>query len=466
MCFQPSKRCMRFAVALITILFVASSSSHAAGENSGIFAPPGLPSVSERSLSGYREVSSVRDGRKHITLEQAKQQASRAISPASRLAQFSVEAARQHRLAVQSDYFPKISGTFTNFHFNKFMGQTFVIGRPLLATILPSSIPLVGKDSTMAAVTVVQPITPLLKIRQAVDLARADERIARAKAGMSVSAASGEVEKSYFELLIAQWRETLAKTHARKAANAQLVASTTPIALDVEKYHVETVEANEELIEASIKLKELTNSFDDLLGWPTGTELELDFPAPLVENITFQEVSDRAVATNPDVIEAEQNLIKARAATKLAKLDYIPDVVAIWGYTFNNNVIPALPLDFSYVGVMASYNVFDFGKRERTIKERNAQVGMAEAALELVKAKAAASVKQTYFELVRARQVSEMTQQADSVVRNIALKYAADDPEVEASRAKLEIEMLQADLEHRQIYAKLSSLLGNTSDGR
>jgi len=59
----------------------------------------------------------------------------------------------------------------------------------------------------------------------------------------------------------------------------------------------------------------------------------------------------------------------------------------VGGYVYNDNTIPLLPRDFSFVGIMGSYALFDFGKREHTIKERNAQVGMAETALELTKAK-------------------------------------------------------------------------------
>jgi hypothetical protein len=79
-----------------------------------------------------------------------------------------------------------------------------------------AGIPLVGKESPPSAVTVVQPITALFKVHQAVNLARADERIARVKAGMSVSKSPSAVEKSYFELLFAQRREVLAEAHMKK----------------------------------------------------------------------------------------------------------------------------------------------------------------------------------------------------------------------------------------------------------
>ena len=48
-------------------------------------------------------------------------------------------------------------------------------------------------------------------------------------------------------------------------------------------------------------------------------------------------------------------------------------------------MIPALPSDFSFIGFTATFNIFDFGKREKTIDERKMQVGLAEGELLLLR---------------------------------------------------------------------------------
>src|SRR5215472_8561507 len=61
-----------------------------------------------------------------ITLQQVKQHsANRVASPLAYMGHLSVEAARQHRLGVQADYFPKFGATFVNLHFTDFMGEIF-----------------------------------------------------------------------------------------------------------------------------------------------------------------------------------------------------------------------------------------------------------------------------------------------------------------------------------------------------
>ena len=179
-----------------------------------------------------------------------------------------------------------------------------------------------------------------------------------------------------------------------------------------------------------------------------------------MQEISLKEAADKALTSNIEVVEAEQMVVKARAASKLSKLDYVPDVAVLGGYAYNSNAIPLLPRDFSFIGIMGSYNLFDFGKREHTIKERNAQVSLAETALELTKAKVAAAVKTSYFQMDRSRQLSELARRISDAIPVQRVSHATNDPELAVSRAKIEVEMLQADLEYRQAIAELLTLMG------
>jgi hypothetical protein len=65
---------------------------------------------------------------------------------------------------AEADYFPKIGSTFVNMHFNKFTGETVQLARRSAA------LPLINKDQTMVAFTVTQPLTPIFKIKEVVDI--------------------------------------------------------------------------------------------------------------------------------------------------------------------------------------------------------------------------------------------------------------------------------------------------------
>jgi outer membrane protein TolC len=180
---------------------------------------------------------------------------------------------------------------------------------------------------------------------------------------------------------------------------------------------------------------------------------------PFVENISLQEVADKSTAANPALVEAEQTVVKARAASSLSKLAYVPTVAAVAGYAFQN-VLPAVNSNFGYGGVMASYTLFDFGKREHAVKEAHARVEMAVTALQLTKAKLAADVKKSYFELERSRQLSQVVQKmGSSTALLMRISSDSENPEVRKARADVELEMLEADFAHRQAFNRLKALI-------
>jgi hypothetical protein len=219
------------------------------------------------------------------------------------------------------------------------------------------------------------------------------------------------------------------------------------------------LEARKAIDTAAGSVRELTASLNRLMGWPADTELELAVPDPFVENISLQEVADKSTAANPALVEAEQTVVKARAASSLSKLAYVPTVAAVAGYAFQN-VLPAVNSNFGYGGVMASYTLFDFGKREHAVKEAHARVEMAVTALQLTKAKLAADVKKSYFELERSRQLSQVVQKmGSSAALLMRISSDSENPEVRKARADVELEMLEADFAHRQAFNRLKALI-------
>ena len=432
--------------------------------------PVGLiPTPDRRSYDRTTNFHRMFAGAFVITLEDAQ---ARAVSAQTViLAGNMVDAARYHRKAIQSDYFPKISATFVNIHYNKFMGDTFQLfaRRPLIPTVT-RAVPLLAKDETIVLTTVTQPLTPLFKVHQVVRIARADERIARAKANAMATQLTAEVERVYFELLIAQRRQKEAEANSEIAERKLEIASSanamsiSPTGM-TERQAV-FMEAKKTLLAASDRVTELTNALIDLTGFPDNAHFVLVPPAPLVETSSIMQnpqpgaqKPQPVIAYNYEIVEAEEAVVKAQAAHRLAKLEYVPDVAIFGGYLFQT-AIPALPDDFSFIGVIATYNLFDFGKRERTVKERRAQVSMAKANLELVRAKVSAGAQKTAMDLDRTRRILELTQQVVSMQRDSMPRDQTPGPEARAALAKAEAEMFQAEVDYRTAYAQMKRVTG------
>ena len=370
---------------------------------------------------------------RRITLREAQQLAASASDPLTRIGQLQAEAARQHRLGVKALYFPSISGQFSNLHFDRRPGEVLTAPRPILGETLSVPVNIITQDSTAVNFVATQPITPLFQVRQLVTIARADETIARAKAGMAGAEQASLVETIYFDLLMAEREQISARPSAR------------------------TIAAARSYLLAAGKVRELMASLNELIGLPLETRLELVPPEFLEERLSLTEAG--AQAANADIVEAEQTAVKARAASALAKLEYVPSVAVIGGYAHQSAVNVVLPEDFSYVGVIATYTLFDSGKRERGVKERAAQLQAAELAVQLTKAKAAAALRSSYFELERARELVRLARQLAPASRVIGARYVADDNDIDPEQARIEIELLRAELEHRQAYARVKALM-------
>jgi outer membrane protein TolC len=114
--------------------------------------------------------------------------------------------------------------------------------------------------------------------------------------------------------------------------------------------------------------------------------------------------------------------------------------------------------------VIATYNVFDFGKRERSMQERKMQLAMAEGALEATKAKVASEVQKSFLDLQRSRRVRDLTmqlaQQLAATYQVVPASYQKDDWEAVATRAKAEEQMFQAEFDYRLAVVQLKCVIG------
>jgi len=444
--FQRSCDVTRRHVVTLTVCLLFSGVAAAQDSPSMTSDQPSSVPVAIRVPLGIALQPGVSASVRRMTLGQAQQLAAVAGDPLVRLGQLQVDAAEQHRLGVKALYFPNVSGQFSDLHFDRRPGEVLSAPRPILGETLSVPVNIITQDSIAVNVSVAQPITPLFQVRQLVKIARADETIARAKAGMPAKERASLVEKAYFDLLVAERELVSVRAQVRRI---QVSAEQQPVAIG----------AARSWLLATGKVKELTASLNELLGLPSETGLELVPPDFLVEHLSLADVVAQAAAS-ADVVEAEQTAVKAHAASALAKMEYVPTIAVIGGYAHQTAINVVLPEDFSYIGVMASYTLFDSGKRERGVKERAAQVAAADLAVQVNKEKALAAVRSSYFELERSRELVQFARRLVSAPRVIEASEVADDQNVDPAQLQMEAELLRAELEHRQAYARVKALMG------
>ena len=423
------------------------------------------PSGAQESPANTSPPSTSAPGTVRLTLDEIKERVL-ADNKLLNLAALNIQSKGYATRAAQALYFPQIIGNVVYFHFQDDLGTTLTTpgrkvtgpkGVPLAN--LPSvaiNLPVMNQETTLSTIAAVQPLTDLLKVRQGVKIAQADERIAQAQLDKGRRELLSGVEQLFWGLLVAQ--RIRAGALAAAGSVEELAKTGNP------EVRTALVEGKQALQEVTNQIADLQEQLAILLNLPTCTQFELVEPAlPLAPVKCADEAVSLALANSPDVREAEETIAKVRAAVCAAKLDYMPSIAIIGGYT-NQTAADYIQPNIGYIGVMGSYTFVDWGKRRNTIHERNELVGMATLKLQQTQdtvrqntLKAFREYDYTQQALALAGELVEARKQTAQTATELPAKLKAGKDVMTA-----QVDYLKADLAHRIAYVKLMSLLGGS----
>jgi outer membrane protein TolC len=404
-----------------------------------------------------------------LTLEEAKQRALN-NSKLLNLAAMNAESKAFAVKAAQADYFPKVAGTALYYHFNDDLGTVLATqgrtvsgprGRPLVtfpATAV--NVAVLNQDTSGALIGAVQPLTDLLKVRQGVKIARADEQIAQAQREEGIRKLVSGVEQLYWGLLAARQIQAGAK---EGVAGAELLAKTGAL-----EARTALVEARQGLQQVDSQIADLQEQLNGLLDLPLCTRLELVEPAlPVVPFGCADDVAALALANSPEIREAEQTVLKAQAALAAGKLDFVPSIGLVGGFV-KQTAADYVQQDIGYVGVAGAYTFVDWGKRRNVVRERKNLVAMATLKLQQTQddvrqnaVKAFREVAEDQEALKTARELAGLQKEAEKKAMDPAAKTKpADLIAAVKAAATAEVDVVKADLAYRTAYVKLMALIG------
>jgi outer membrane protein TolC len=397
-----------------------------------------------------------------LTLDEIKQRVL-ADNKLLQLAALNVQSKGYATRAAQALYFPQIIGNVVYFHFNDDLGTVLTTqgrvvrgpkGTPL--GVLPSfaiNLPVVNQDTTLTTVAAVQPLTDLLKVRQGVKIARADEQIAEAQREKGTRELLSGVEQLFWGLLAAQRIRTGALA---AAGSIEELAKTGNL-----EARTALVEGQQALMEVSNQIADLQEQLAILLDMPTCTQFELIEPGlPLAPVKCADEAVSLALANSPEIREAAHTIDKARAAVSAAKLDYVPSIAVVGGWS-NQTAADYIQPNIGFIGAMGTYTFVDWGKRRNTIRERDQLVGMATLKLQQTQDTVRQNALKAFREYEETQQALKLAGELVAL-RTEALKVAAAAAKMKAGKDAMtaQVDYVKADLAHRIAYAKLAAVIG------
>jgi outer membrane protein TolC len=447
--------------AALFLLWMAFFACTAAAEETGNTAPPRritLPEVVQLALKHNHDI---------------------------RIAGYSVEEKEHAKQAEKSQYFPSIRNDSNFLHLTDTQlieiraGSLGVLG----GTPAPSANSIIqqgGKNLTTSGTQITQPLTTLLKIRQANNVAQAELRASRAKAQLTRNDIALAVHEVYYKILIAQAHRTA--TQARIKASEDLQTERVEqvkfgSALEQESIdsRAQLLQAKQEILTTDLQLSDLKLKLNDLTGLPLTTALDLDPAVPeLQETCPREQCIRAAMASHPEIRAARAEVEKAEAAVRLAKTDlWVPDVDAYARYSYQENV-PFLARNFGTFGVHFGFDVFDSGRKRALKHEREAQLSQAKENLAKLSDEVDLSVETAYNKLERTQQMLKVSEEvlalrteSNRVLQQELLQGAALNSQANLANAQehdAKALLLQTQLDYLQAHDQLLDAMGSTPE--
>jgi len=403
---------------------------------------------------------------------------------AVKIAHYRLEADRQKLRGARSTYYPRVTNESTFLHISDLQRVEVPAGSlgsipggvnlPTSNVILPQ-----GKETLETSGTeIAQPLTQLIKIHDANKIAAADVGISAA----SLQATSTEVVFSVHEL----YYRILTTQLQRKAAEAQISASDEVLAENAEQLkngsllqaallesRAKALAAKQALLTADMQISDLTTQLSDVLGLPLDTKLVLDPVIDVGAEVPTREMAlQTALKNSPEVQQAITELSKARAAQGAAKAEYIPDITGFARYSYQNGV-SFVDHNFGTFGIKFNFELFDGGKRESLVRERNEETSEAQENIERVKEEVIVQIAKVYDRLATTRSMVDVAkgslaafEENSRLVEDQFRQGKLLPSSVDASRAQTldaEAGVLTAQLEYLLAQDELTRILGRTA---
>jgi outer membrane protein len=402
-----------------------------------------------------------------------------------RIAGFAVDEKQHAKDAAKGSYFPSIRNDSSFARVTD--TQLIQIAPGTLGTVAGTPVPVEnaiinqgGRNLTTSGTQITQPLTSLLKIKQANEIAQADVKASREKSQLTGNDVALAVHEVYYRVLIAQAHRSA--TEARIGASQDLEnerIQQVKFGSSLEQTSIESraqlLQAKQELLATDLQLTDLKLRLNDLMGLPLTTPLDLDaVSAESMETCPLEECLKTATASHPEVLEARAEIEKAEAAVRLAKTDiWVPDVEAFARYSYTNNV-PFLARNFGTFGVHFGYDLFDGGHKRAVKGERETQLAQARENLARLTDEVELAVHTAYNKLERTQQMLKVSEEVvalrsesnrvlqQELVQGAALKSQAAMATAQEYEAKALL--LQSQLDYSQAHDEFVHAMGVAPD--
>lgn len=360
-----------------------------------------------------------------LTLEQAIQMAMR-DNPSIRQASLAVEMSADRLAAASTRRLPSFelnlleSQTLTplDFRFSRGAFGSFAGTGPIPAEDTRISTP--RRPTTFLHARAMQPLSQLHRIGLGLKLEELRAQASGEQLRAERQAVTREVKRIYYELVNLQSAFDSVEENIRLYRELNRVVGeyiVEKVALKADGLDVNTRLASEEY--TALTLRNSLASQKERLNALLGRDVETEFNvAPMTDNIAYEvdlkAARARALEQRPEIREARLSLQQAELEGRIKKAEMIPDISLAVTY-LRIAPVSVIPQNIASVGVMMTWEPFDWGRRKRERAEKGKAVEQAKLAVYTVETRVTMEINALFRKLDETRamlRVSRLAQEA------------------------------------------------------
>src|SRR5258707_1788876 len=243
------------------------------------------------------------------------------------------------------------------------------------------------RPTAVFAAQVLQPISQQYRIGLAIDSAKLARDEEQQKLRSEEQSLVNNVKQTYYGIL--QSESALENVRDEVKSYCELDRVTAEFVLQQVVLKSDHLQVQTRLAKAEYEALDLTNRLStqkEQLNTLLGRDLLTDFSVgPVAEATIFEyDISSsrrRALEQRPELGEARLKIKQARLDKRLKKSEYIPDVSVGFTLLSLRNFDEVVPRNIASVGVVMSWEPFDWGRKKRQLVEKSKTIEQAENSL-------------------------------------------------------------------------------------
>ena len=243
------------------------------------------------------------------------------------------------------------------------------------------------KPTAVFAASVIEPLTQQYRIGLNIKLEKVSRELAQAKLRQQQNETVDKVKKAYYAILqtrsaVSSVEEALKSYHELDKVTGDYVIQQAALKADHLAVQTRLARVEYEQLELNNRLATQKEQLNTLLGRDVDTSFEVTGVPEFTSFETDLTAARKlALERRPELQQARLAIEQATLDRRIKKSEYIPDVSAGFVYLTPRNYAPVIPKNFANVGVVVSWEFFDWGRKKHQLAEKDQAVEQTENAL-------------------------------------------------------------------------------------